>query len=311
MNGFHTEIRDRLLGMVSHISVSEPDRRLEDWRGLAEQLEQNPEVVASAPFIEGQGMLLHRDRVSGVGLRGMLPALEAEASRIAEHIKKGSLDQLEAGAYRIVLGDELARHLNVRVGDQVTLIVPRAASTIAGLLPKFRRFEVVGIFDLDMRSYDRHLALVHLDDARQALALGEGEVGGLKVRLQDLFKAPWLADQLREELGGALLGAGLVGPGQRLFQGYPDGENHAVPSPDADRSGGGVQHYFGIADDGTGEALRYCRIAHPGHDPARNPPGVFATGIGDRSRGDSIGSRRWTGPVTQPSGGRWGYRKTL
>ncbi len=202
MNGFHTEIRDRLLGMVSHISVSEPDRRLEDWRGLAEQLEQNPEVVASAPFIEGQGMLLHRDRVSGVGLRGMLPALEAEASRIAEHIKKGSLDQLEAGAYRIVLGDELARHLNVRVGDQVTLIVPRAASTIAGLLPKFRRFEVVGIFDLDMRSYDRHLALVHLDDARQALALGEGEVGGLKVRLQDLFKAPWLADQLREELGG-------------------------------------------------------------------------------------------------------------
>ena len=109
MNGFHTEIRDRLLGMVSHISISEPDRRLEDWRGLAEQLEQNPEVVASAPFIEGQGMLLHRDRVSGVGLRGMLPALEAEASRIAEHIKKGSLDQLEAGAYRIVLGDELAR----------------------------------------------------------------------------------------------------------------------------------------------------------------------------------------------------------
>ena len=96
----------------------------------------------------------------------------------------------------------LARHLNVRVGDQVTLIVPRAASTVAGLLPKFRRFEVVGIFDLDMRSYDRHLALVHLEDARQALALGEGEVGGLKVRLQDLFKAPWLADRFREELDG-------------------------------------------------------------------------------------------------------------
>ena len=202
MNGFHTEIRDRLLGMVSHISVSEPDRRLQDWRGLSEELEQHPEVVASAPFIEGQGMLLYRDRVSGVGLRGMLPAREAEASRIAEHMTKGSLNQLEPGAYRIVLGDELAWHLNARVGDQVTLIVPRAASTIAGLLPKYRRFEVVGIFDLDMRSYDRHLALVHLDDARQALALGKGEVGGLKVRLRDLFKAPWLADQFREELGG-------------------------------------------------------------------------------------------------------------
>lgn len=202
MNGFHTEIRDRLLGMVSHISISEPDRKLQDWRGLAEQLTLYPEVVASAPFIEGQGMLLYRDRVSGVGLRGMLPTLEAEASRIAQHMTRGTLDRLEPGAYRIVLGDELARHLDVRVGDQVTLIVPRAASTIAGLLPKFRRFEVVGIFDLDMRSYDRHLALVHLEDARQALALGEGEVGGLKVRLQDLFKAPWLADRFREELGG-------------------------------------------------------------------------------------------------------------
>ena len=202
MNGFHTEIRDRLLGMVSHISVSEPDRRLRDWQGLMGRLERHPEVIASAPFIEGQGMLLYRERVSGVGLRGMIPALEAKASRIAEHMAKGSLDQLESGAYRIVLGDELARHLNVRVGDRVTLIVPRAASTIAGLLPKFRRFEVVGIFDLDMRSYDRHLALVHLDDARQALAFGAGDVGGLKVRLRDLFKAPWLADQLREEWEG-------------------------------------------------------------------------------------------------------------
>ena len=152
MNGFHTEIRDRLLGMVSHISISEPDRKLQDWRGLAEQLTQYPEVVASAPFIEGQGMLLYRDRVSGVGLRGMLPTLEAEASRIAQHMTRGTLGRLEPGAYRIVLGDELARHLNVRVGDQVTLIVPRAASTVAGLLPKFRRFEVVGIFDLDMRA---------------------------------------------------------------------------------------------------------------------------------------------------------------
>lgn len=200
MNGFHIEIRDRLLSMVSHVSVSEPGRRLQDWPALAERLAQNPEVVASAPFIEGQGMLLFRDRVSGAGLRGILPELETEASRIAEHMKKGDLDVLEAGAYRIILGSELASHLNIQVGDLVTLIVPRATSTVAGLLPKFRRFEVAGIFELDMRSYDRHLALVHLDDARQALALGDA-VSGLKVRLHDLFKAPWLADQFREELG--------------------------------------------------------------------------------------------------------------
>ena len=200
MNGFHTEIRDRLLGMVSHINISEPDRQLQDWGELAERVEQHPEVLASAPYIEGQGMLLHRDRVSGVGLRGVLPALEAKASRIAEHMKQGDLELLEAGAYRIVLGDELARHMNVRVGDQITLIVPRAVSTIAGMLPKMRRFDVVGIFDLDMRSYDRHLALVHLNDAQKALALGD-EVSGLKVRLKDLFRAPWLADQFREELG--------------------------------------------------------------------------------------------------------------
>ena len=200
MNGFHTEIRDRLLGMVSHISISEPGRRLQDWEGLSEKLESHVEIVASAPFVEGQGMLLHQDRVSGVGLRGILPPLEAKASRIAEHMTGGTLDRLQAGAYRIVLGDDLARYLNVGIGQQVTMIVPRAASTIAGMLPKLRRFDVVGIFDLDMSSYDRQLAFIHLDDARRVLALGNG-VTGLKVRLRDLFLAPWLADQLREELG--------------------------------------------------------------------------------------------------------------
>ena len=200
MNGFHDEIRDRLLGMVSHVNISEPGQRLKDWRGLADRIAPNPDIVASAPFIEGQGMLLHRDRASGAGLRGILPMRETDASRLAEHMEQGSLELLRPGAWRIILGKDLAQHLRLWVGDQVTLVVPRATSTVAGLLPTLRRFEVAGIFSVDMRSYDRNLAFIHLSDAQQVLAM-DGNTSGLKVRLHDLFRAPWLADQLRAELG--------------------------------------------------------------------------------------------------------------
>ncbi len=201
MNGFHTEIRDRLLGMVSHLTVTSIGGNLRNWAGVAEHVEKNPHIVASAPFIEAQGMLTHGSRVSGVGLRGIEPVREAQASRLVEHMVQGELNFLAPKSWGIILGQELAQHLSARVGDQITLVTPRVASTVAGMLPRLRRFTVVGIFRFDMHRYDRNLALIHLDDAAQVLDM-PNEVTGLKVRTQDLFLAPWIADQLRDEMRG-------------------------------------------------------------------------------------------------------------
>jgi len=200
MNGFHTEIRDRILSMVSHINVTELTARLEDWHGLAEQLDGYEEVIASAPFIEAQGMLMYRSRVSGIGLRGILPDREIQASKVGANLTVGEFSQLAAGAWHIVLGEELAQYLGVRVGDSVTLVVPKAASTIAGMIPKTRRFKVSGIFRLDMHRFDRNMALVHLQDAARIMGM-ETAVTGLKVRTTDLFLAPWLANRMRQDLG--------------------------------------------------------------------------------------------------------------
>lgn len=200
MNGFHTEIRDRLLGMVAHVSVTQPGGRLAGWEGVAGRVAAHPQVVAAAPFIEGQAMLTHRGRVSGVGLRGVLPEREREAAGTPARMVAGALEELAAGGYRIVLGEELAQHLGARVGDRVTLVVPRATSTPAGVLPRLKSFEVSGLFRFDMHRYDRHLALLHLDDAARALGLGGG-VSGVKLRTLDLFRAPLTAADLREELG--------------------------------------------------------------------------------------------------------------
>ena len=202
MNGFHEEIRDRLLGMVSHLTVSGPGGRLQDWEGAAARLDAHAEVVASAPFIEGQAMLIRGKRVSGIGVRGILPERELRVSRIGQHMVRGELADLQPGGWRIVLGEDLAAHLGVGVGNHVTLVMPRAASTIAGMLPRMRRLTVAGIFRFDMHRFDRNLAFMHLGDAAQALAFKD-EVSGLKVRTRDLFLAPWVADLLRSELGGA------------------------------------------------------------------------------------------------------------
>ena len=200
MNGFHDEIRDRILSMVSHINVTEAHGRVADWEVLSKQVNQHSEVLASAPFIEGQAMLMNGSRVSGTGLRGILPDYESQVSALSAHMVEGRLEDLQDGDYRIVLGAELAQNLGVQVGDRLTLVAPQASSTVAGLLPRLRRFEVAGVFRFHMYQYDRHLALLHLSDAGRVLQLGD-QVSGVKLNTSDLFRAPWVADQLQAELG--------------------------------------------------------------------------------------------------------------
>ncbi len=190
MNGFERELRERILGMTSHASIAGYQAPLQDWEDVAAKATAiSPQIVGSAPFIRGEGMLRNRERLSGTMLRGILPAHEASVSTVGEHMQAGQLSDLEAGAYRLIMGMEMARSLGLSPGDKVDLMIPQASVTPAGILPRFRRFTLSGIFEVGMYEYDRGLVLIHLDDAATLYRMGS-DVSGVRLQLTDLFEAP-------------------------------------------------------------------------------------------------------------------------
>jgi lipoprotein-releasing system permease protein len=200
MNGFERELRGRILGVVSHLTVSGDDGQLSNWRALDGEVRTEPGVVGAAPYVLGQAMVARGRTSTGVLVRGIEPELEGQVSDVGKHMVAGRLDALKPGEFGIVLGRELAWKLNVETGDAVTLVVPEANLTPAGVLPRLKRFTVTGIFEVGMYEYDAGLALVQLDDARKLYRLGD-DVSGLRVKLNDVYDAPEAAGKLWEHLG--------------------------------------------------------------------------------------------------------------
>lgn len=201
MNGFHKEVRERILGMTSHATISSYQNNLTEWQEAMQLSTKNPHVVGQAPFIEAQTMLTNGQKVSGAILRGILPAYEPRVSEVGEHMLAGRLDQLVAGEFDIILGKELAQLLGVGVGDKVTVVTPQIRVTPAGAMPRLKRFTVAGIFEVGMGEYDRGLALIHMQDAARLLKLEEG-VTGVRLKLDDLYLAPEVSRELAEQLPG-------------------------------------------------------------------------------------------------------------
>lgn len=201
MNGFERELRSRILGMASHATISAFEGGLADWQDVAGRAAKNPEIEALAPYVQGEGMLRMSGALSGTVMRGVLPDEEARVSEVGRHMVEGALADLKAGEFRIVLGSEIARALGVRSGDKVDLMIPQASVTPAGVLPRFRRFTVSGIFEIGMYEFDRGLVLIHLADAQALYRMG-GDVTGVRLKLHDLFAAPRVARDLANELEG-------------------------------------------------------------------------------------------------------------
>ena len=195
MNGFETELRARILGVVSHLQITGPGGQLADWAAVAEQASRNPQVVAAAPFVDAQGMISTGAEAKGALVRGIEPALEDKVADIGAHMKAGSLDDLAPGSFRIVLGAELARALGVKRGDRIMLMMPRGESLQSGLLPALRQLTVSGVFDLGMYEYDSTLALVNLRDAQNLYGLGD-RVSGVRLKLADLLRSREVAEDL-------------------------------------------------------------------------------------------------------------------
>lgn len=201
MNGFERELRSRILGMASHATLSGMKDGLEDWPAVAAEALKNRNVVAAAPYVEGEAMIRVSGEMSGTMLRGILPEEEAKVSEIGEHMKAGRLEDVRPGAFNIVIGAELAQALAVSVGDKVDLMIPEASVTPAGILPRFRRFTVVGVFQVGMYEFDRGLVLLNMQDAQALYRMGD-KVSGVRLKLHDLFQAPRVVRELGRELPG-------------------------------------------------------------------------------------------------------------
>ena len=202
MNGFHKEIRERILGMTAHATVQRADGFMPEWRIAMRLASKNPEVIGAAPYIEAQAMLSHRGVVSGALLRGVDPGFEDRVSKIEQYLKNGlKLADLKPGRFEIILGIELANALNVEVGDKVTVVVPETTATPVGAMPRLKRFTVKGLFEVGMGDYDRGVALIHIRDAARLLRMGSA-VTGVRLKLKDMDRAPAVSVELARALPG-------------------------------------------------------------------------------------------------------------
>jgi lipoprotein-releasing system permease protein len=201
MNGFERELRSRILSVTSHATLMGLEGTLPDWRDARERALTQPGVVAAVPYVEAQAMLAHGERIAGAAVRGVLPEEEVKAVGIASRLHEGTLEELRAGAYRVVLGTALANELGVRVGDDVVIMAPEGTATPTGVVPRMRRFTVTGLFEAGMYEFDRGLALVHLEDAALIYRMGDG-VTGVRLALEDPLRAPATVRELALSLGG-------------------------------------------------------------------------------------------------------------
>ncbi|WP_114800158.1 lipoprotein-releasing ABC transporter permease subunit [Moraxella canis] len=193
MNGFDREIKSRILGMVPQAAVTSTEI-LSDWQPVAEQIKvQNQEVDAVAPYIQLQGMLTAEGQVSGIIVSGIEPEYEKQVSIIDEHMIAGSLDDLRPGEFGIVLGESIAFNMGLQLGDKVTLVLPEASPSAAGVIPRFKRFTLVGVYHISSE-IDSTMGYVQMRDAGVMLRLPEG-AQGLRMKLHDIFKAPQVANQ--------------------------------------------------------------------------------------------------------------------
>lgn len=198
MNGFDRELKNRVLGMIPQATVSST-QILTDWPVLANKIEQHKHVTGAAPFTQLQGMLTAQGQVAGIMVTGIEPEYEKKVSIIQNHMVEGSIDQLKKGEYGIVLGKRMTDALGLRMNDKVTLVLPEATPSPAGVVPRFKRFTIVGIFSIG--EVDSTFGYIALNDASTLLRLPDG-AQGVRMKFDDIFQAPVVSKEIVQELSG-------------------------------------------------------------------------------------------------------------
>jgi lipoprotein-releasing system permease protein len=199
MNGFDDEIHKRFFGMAPEITVSGVDGKLNNWLELEDKLLAFHGVKAVAPYVGGQGLLTHEGQVLPIILTGILPEKEQQVTHLEDKLLVGNMANLSP--FGIILGRSLADSLGAMIGDKVTIMIPVATVTPAGMIPRFKRFTVAGIFSAGAGfNFDTKLAFIHLNDAQKLFQLGD-EVSGLKMKISNIYEAPEMSVELSKKLG--------------------------------------------------------------------------------------------------------------
>ena len=188
INGFERVLTEHLIGMEAEATVIGYDDSLQDWKEVADRARQHPEISGVAPYVESEGMVTLNEQVKGVLVRGILPELEPQVSFITEKMTVGELGALAPGEFGVILGADLMDILDANPGDRITLVSPSAMVTPAGIMPRLKRFTVVGVYDTDMYEFDSTIMFTHLDDA--ARFFRSGSPTGLRLKTSDVMRAP-------------------------------------------------------------------------------------------------------------------------
>lgn len=200
MNGFDYEIQNHLFNLANHVTVSRVDAPLSDWKGLQKEVAKQAKVVASAPFVSAQGLATHLGMSAPLMITGILPEQESRVSQMAENVSQGSFDSLQPHRFNMAIGEGLAKELGLGLGDKIVLFTTQVTPTPFGIQPRYRQFTISGIFHVDANpQMDRGLAFIHLSDA-QALYKMQDAVSGLRIRINNLYAAPAVSEQLEENL---------------------------------------------------------------------------------------------------------------
>jgi lipoprotein-releasing system permease protein len=200
MNGFQKEVRERMLSVISHVELFEAGgAALPDWQATAAQARRNPQVIGAAPFVNAQVLVARGDEMRGTLVRGIDPREEGAVTDLAARLRDSSLAQLQPGAWNIVFGVELARLIGARVGDKVTLVAPSGDITPAGVVPRFKQFTLVGVFESGHYEFDSALSMINIEDAQRLFRVSGPT--GVQLRLQDVNAAREVAFQLAQAMG--------------------------------------------------------------------------------------------------------------
>ncbi len=200
MNGFTKEIRSRILSITPHVMVSGWGENLQNWQGLSDKLMLHKDVEAAGPYVDGQGMLTRGKDVRGIVVKGVEPGAIDAVFPLRSTLKVGSVDDLKEGSFNVIIGSYLARLLGVNVGDTVTLVIPEVTVSMAGVAPRLKRLNIVGIFEVGY-IYDSGFVFMNIADAAKIFKT-QGGITGIQLRLDDPFAAPRVAKELYDEMHG-------------------------------------------------------------------------------------------------------------
>jgi len=201
MNGFDREIQKRVFSMVPPVTVTTVSDFISNWQEVQNLVKQNPNVISVAPFVTGQVLITNDGVVQPAIIDGVDPAFEKNITELPQKMVQGKLEQLIPGQFGVVLGEELADRLNASIGDKITVVTPEVSMTPAGVIPRFKRFTVTGIFRAGSGfGFDGTLAFINLQDGQKLMQLGTS-VSGVHASIKNVYAASQVSEQLAAELG--------------------------------------------------------------------------------------------------------------